>query len=394
MPKKFDVIIVGAGPAGAECARQLSKLGRKVLVIERSMEIGHPNFSSAGTPVETLANFDLPKDLVGGEWSEILIAVKDKIKTWDFGKPRGYVLDFSELKKFLIKEAAENGAEVLIGTAAKEPILKDDYVVGVKHSGIFGEGEAYGDIIVDASGPAGAIVSQIGLREKIPCPPSGSAEFLFINCPEELSKSLSFYFGSPYVDKGYGWIFPMGDGRVKAGVAVYVETPGLNITNVLIDFVGKLPQLEKATIVDLHGASVYITAGIKKHNANGFLVIGDAASQINPLAGEGIRHAMTSARIATEVIDQALEAGDFGEKKLSPFNKKWKDYVGQKWKHSLLVARKIYSGNEALLDTFMNLISDFSKEEIFDVAFNYDFKKILKIKGTLKWLESINMKSS
>ncbi len=50
--KDFDVIVIGAGPAGGSCARECAKRGLKVLLIERSQEIGEPNYSTAGTPKE------------------------------------------------------------------------------------------------------------------------------------------------------------------------------------------------------------------------------------------------------------------------------------------------------------------------------------------------------
>lgn len=79
--EEFDVIIAGAGPAGGQCARELSARGRKVLIIEKSPGIGRPDFSTAGTPRETFEDFNLPLDLGAGSWSKILIAANNDSKS-------------------------------------------------------------------------------------------------------------------------------------------------------------------------------------------------------------------------------------------------------------------------------------------------------------------------
>lgn len=390
--EKYDVIIVGAGPAGAQCARELSKKGKKVLLIEKSKEIGWPNFSSGGTPKELFKDFNLPMDLAAGEWSKILVAAKNLSKTWDYGKARGYVLDFAEFKRFLVRDAIKHGAEILIGTSVKSSIIKNGIVAGVAHGGIFGEGEVFADMVVDASGPAGVLACDLGLRKKSICSLSVGIEVIAENIPREMTKTLAFYFGREYVPYGYGWIFPMGESSAKVGVAVYnaAERGVSNMMEILKKFMLQFPQLRNAAAMDLHGASLYANGGLKRHFAPGFLFIGDAAAQINPLAGEGIRHVMHSARIASEIIAQAIDKKDFSEKILCQYDKKWKKYTGTKWKQSLLISKKIYgdiSGEE--MDKFIKLISKLSAEDVFEIGFNYDFKRILKKDIITGWLKGM-----
>ncbi len=389
--KKYDVIIVGAGPAGGQCARELSIAGKKVLLIEKSKEIGQPNFSSAGTSKELLDDFDLPLDFAPGKWSKILIATENVSKIWDYGETRGYVLDFAGLKKFLVKEAAKNGAKILIGTSVKKPILKDGVLIGVSYDGVFGKGEAFADVIVDASGPAGVLASELGMRKHLISPLSAGIELIAENVPEKLTEALAFYFGSTYVHYGYGWIFPMGKNSAKIGVAIYniSDHKEINIMEALKKFIAKFPGLENAAFVDLHGAPLCVNGGVDKHSADNFLFIGDAAAQINPLAGEGIRHAMHSARIAAKIILQALDKKDFSQKTLSQYDKEWKKYIGLRWKQSLLISKKIYSdisGKEA--DKFMKILAELSNKDIFALGFNYNFKKVFNKKTVIKWLKS------
>ncbi|OGY97426.1 MAG: hypothetical protein A2128_00120 [Candidatus Liptonbacteria bacterium GWC1_60_9] len=392
--EKFDVIVVGAGPAGGQCARELSKKGRKVLIIEKSSGIGRPDFSSGGTPRETFKDFDLPPELGRGSWSKILIAAYNDSKTWDYKETRGSVFDFNKLKKFLVGEAIKNGTDILVGTSAEAPIIEDDFIAGVRYKGAFGEGVARGKVVVDASGPTGVLASQIGLRKEVPCSASIGIELIVENTPEEFKDTLAFYFSDYYVPYGYGWIFPFGQNSLKVGVAVYkakergIDEAEYGITDmmkVLKKFIARFPQLKNVQPIDLHGGNIYINAGIKKHSKNGFLAIGDAAMQINPLAGEGIRPALHSGRMAARVIDKALSSSDFSESALKEYDKSWQKYIGPKWRRAFLISEKLYVNlAQNQWKDIMQILSDLSPGELFEVGFNFNFLKVLKFAKVLK----------
>src|SRR3989338_5449715 len=166
MDEVFDVIVVGAGPGGAQCARELSKKGWRVALIEKNKEIGEPNFSTAGTTDYLLKEFNLPQSVVGTSWDKVSIISSFNEYNWKFDKVRGYVLKFDELKKFLTKEALDNGCQVYSGSAVKGPLLENGKVVGVEFEDSAKDG-LRGKIIVDASGALAVIASKIGLRKQV-----------------------------------------------------------------------------------------------------------------------------------------------------------------------------------------------------------------------------------
>ncbi len=395
--EKFDVVIIGSGPAGGECARELAKRGRKVLLMEKSTGIGRPNFSSGGTPLEIFKEFDLPLELGRGSWSKILIAAHGGAKTWDYGKIRGYVFAFDELKQFLIGEAVKNGGKVMISTAAEEPVIEDSFVVGVKCKGALGEGVIRGKVIVDASGPIGILASKVGLRKAEPGAAAIGIELIVENVPEEFKNVLAFYFSDAYVPHGYGWIFPFGEKQLKVGVVVYkAKEHGIAEENygtadmmvLLKKFMKKFPPLDNVQPVDLHGGNIYVTGGIKEHSSNGFLAIGDAAMQISPLAGEGIRPALHSGRMAAEVIDRKLSENNVSQKALAEYDKRWATYIGKKWRLSHLIAEKLYGDlTESQWKYIMQVLFGLSADEVFELGFNYEFLKVLKFRNVLSALK-------
>ena len=109
---RFDVVIIGAGPAGGQCARQLSKAGVSTLLVERYKDFSVNSFSSAGTPNETLEKYNLPTAVVGSFWSQLKIITSNQSGVWTSETVQGSVLDFEKLRSFLATEAQDSGAQL------------------------------------------------------------------------------------------------------------------------------------------------------------------------------------------------------------------------------------------------------------------------------------------
>lgn len=222
----LDVIVIGAGPAGGSAARELAKRGRKVLLIERSQEIGEPNYSTAGTPKETTEEFGLPQEVLSATWDRILFATPRVEASWKYSETRGYVFDFAKLRKFLAEDAAYHGAEIMVGTNVTDLIEENNRIAGVHYHGTLGDGEARAKAIIDASGHnefANAKLKINPISEKF----LGNAmEYVMTKIPQELKTTLGFYIGSEYAYRGYSWIFPMNDNcDAKVGTGVLGPLP-------------------------------------------------------------------------------------------------------------------------------------------------------------------------
>ncbi len=380
MKQEYDVIVAGAGPAGAQCARELTRKGYSILLVEKSKEIGQPNFSSAGTPDYTIKEFGLPKSIIADYWDKFQVVSQNQEKTWDYGKPRGYVLKFNELKKFLVQDAIGHGASIMVGSAVTGPMIEKGHVVGVKYSGIR-QGEARAKIIVDATGPGSAIGTKVGIRPVVLSPLSVAVEYILTNVHFPKEHILGFYVGSHWVKDGYGWVFPFGKNTAKVGIGVY-ETSTYPSHDSLKDlthkFIDQIPWLASAQPIELHGSSLYINGGIDRHVKENVIVIGDAAAQINPLGAEGIRHALRSGRMAAHAIEKSLKSDDVS--KLAKYDEDWTNYIGDRWQNSQKLAQFVYHKlNDKLFDNMLKIAGNFTPQEIFDICFEYNFKKALRL---------------
>ncbi|MDJ0554551.1 MAG: FAD-dependent oxidoreductase [Microcoleaceae cyanobacterium MO_207.B10] len=111
----FNIVVIGAGPAGCQCAISLAKLGYKILLVEQHEIFQKNDFSSAATPLETLDKFDLPETVVGSYWQKISIVTTNVHQTWASPKILGAVLNFAKLRAFLAGEVETYGGRVWMG---------------------------------------------------------------------------------------------------------------------------------------------------------------------------------------------------------------------------------------------------------------------------------------
>src|SRR5512143_2145594 len=111
----FDVVIIGAGPAGGQCARTLAGASRKILLVEQHKDFYQNNYSSAGILLETLKRYDLPDTVVGSYWRKLALIATDIECSWQSSSPQGAVLDFAGLRTFLADATAANGGQVWMG---------------------------------------------------------------------------------------------------------------------------------------------------------------------------------------------------------------------------------------------------------------------------------------
>ena len=387
----YDVVVVGAGPAGLECARQIAKAGRSVLVVERFKDFLKDNFSSAGTTVETLAQFDLPKEIVGSSWNAVTCVSSHGSHTWHSEKELGYVLDFAELRSFLSGEVQKFGGTVLMGHLFSkiEQEASGENLVEIKNLASGETCHIWAKFVVDGTGLLRSVMRQVaklpddyeegvGLEYVIAVPESDYR-------PEE----LIFLVGFRWIPHGYSWVFPMGSNQLKVGSMYWMQKEKLPrplhqyVETVISDYL----EIKNPKILEKHGGRITYSVGQNDVYVHDSVVsVGDAISAINPLGGEGIRHGMQSGRFAAEAILKrtAEEVQDLG-----PYERAMKEYFGLKWKRSssaaLLCYRKL---KDPHFDYGVKIASVIPTQQMMDVLFYYNFGKGI-LSSILKRFKSI-----
>jgi len=367
MSTEYNVVIVGAGIPGLYLARELAKKNKKVMVIDKSKEVGGENYSTAGIPIETIKEFSLPPEGVASYINKYTIATSSVSASKSSSEYRAVVLDFKKMKILLAKEAQEFGAE----------IIWDTEFVRENNCLITSRGNFTADYYVDASGSDAVLFNELNVG-KNDYPLSEGLEYILeIESGDEnfskcYKKAISIIWDTKICPNGYAWVFYFGNNQYKVGVCEF--NCGNNSTKILEErlenFYTWLNIGHSSKIIEKHGSKKNIRTLPKQVFRNNILAIGDSICAINPLFGEGIRQGLYSAKFALESIMK---------NNLSQYQKNWINYNGFRRKTSELMARKIYSNqSQKFFTEFVKLADEhFTIDDIHNMAFYYKFEILL-----------------
>lgn len=385
METDYQVIIIGAGPAGVECARQLAQKKIKTLLIEKGRSFESNNFSSAGAPLEIMSDFNLPTSVIGSYWNQLLIASSQDRKIWRSTHPSGVILDFAKLRHFLAEEFCCFDGQLKLGCSYQNHLIKNGCChVTIRDLEKRQLSTVTCQLIIDATGTERAVINSDAIAEPAGVTATG-VEFL-VEAEEEdyqaYAQTLSLFIGAHWMPQGYSWVFPMQSPFLKIGVARYfvkeeVVPHHKSIQYYMDGMLNKALKHPIKRLVDRHGKTLHYTYRRRdQHYKEGVLAIGDAISTLNPMAGEGIRHAMHSARFAAEAAQSFLNGNHAA---FHFFERKMARYCGIRWRRSELHMRTLFrQPNDQRIESVLSAFKKLSMPEMLDFAFQYNWKSSFK----------------
>jgi geranylgeranyl reductase family protein len=330
------VLVVGGGPSGSSTAYWLASAGWDVLVVEKKHFPREKTCGDGLTPrsVRQLEDMGLGDELAGRHRYDGLRSVafgRQLELRWPdcpgYGK-YGYVITRHDLDALVAGRAEKAGAVLWQGAEAVEPLLTTGggpcggAVVVDKDRG--GERvEVQARCVVVADGANSRFGRALGTaRDKTY--PQGMALRGYYTSPRHddpwIESHLDVRDKRGQVVPGYGWIFPLGDGRVNVGVGLlstFDEWKKVNTTHLMEAFVGWAPESwglsEETQCSPWTGGRLPMGFAVGPRCGPDWLLAGDAAGSINPFNGEGIAYAYETGRLAAATVGQALLAGDLGE---------------------------------------------------------------------------------
>ncbi len=367
MVDRYDVVIAGAGPAGAQCARDLATRDYDVVVLETEPEAEFPrqsNKSTAGTFPSMMSSFGIPDDVVMSYTDDVVLeSPNNHYKSYQ----PGAVLEFADFKQFLVADGRDNGAEYRFDSRVSRPILDDDGVIeGVRYNG---DEEVYGEVVVDATGPAAPIASALDVvdleRENQAIGIEYEMEGVEMNHPEyaDLRRAMMLRLDHDIAPGGYSWIFATGEDTAKVGIC-YIQNDrhrefaqeGQTVDGYLDSWIDRDPRFADAEQIGetVHRGSAHIQMPDDMHTDR-FLAIGDTVPAIDPLWGEGIHKGMKSARAAAATIDRCLTDSKrrLDAESLAVYERLWHRDVAPRMKSRLMLTRLLYLAPNERYDQFM-----------------------------------------
>lgn len=365
MSDRFDVVIAGAGPAGAQCARDLAARDYEVLVLETEPESEFPrqsNKSTAGTFPSMMASFGVPDDVVMQFTDDVVLESPNRHYVQH--QP-GAVLEFAEFKQWLVADGREKGAEYRFDARVSAPITENGDVVGVRYAG---DEEVRAEIVVDATGPAAPLAKKLDVvdlkRENQAIGIEWEMEGVDVNHPDyaDLRDAMMLRLDHDIAPGGYSWIFHTGGDTAKVGLC-YIQNErhrefaeeGTTIDGYLEGWIDEDPRFRNAEKLEgkVHRGSAHIQLPTDL-STDSFMAVGDTVPSIDPLWGEGIHKGMQSGRAAAATADRCLTGEtDTSAAAMATYDDLWHSEVAPNARRRLLMTELLYLAPNERYDRLM-----------------------------------------
>jgi digeranylgeranylglycerophospholipid reductase len=295
----------------------------------------------------------------------------------------GYILDRKIFDKHLATLAAEEGADIMVGTLVDGLILENGKPKGVRARGASGRLEVRAEVIIAADGVGSRVARWAGLNTALKLDDiETGVQFQMVGVNFESPSMMEYYFGNKIAPGGYCWVFPKGEDMANVGLGVLGSRAERRPIEYLRDFVACMPGLSKGKIIEINAGGVPVSGPLKQTVKDNLLVVGDAARQVNALTGGGIDSAMRAGNIAGEVAAKAVAEGDTSEKRLSEYEKRWRELMGKRLERYLKAKNVLVSLTDDDLDRLAKALSEVKFDRI---SLTSMLKVLIKAHPKLFW---------
>lgn len=305
--KRWDAIVVGAGPAGSSFAAHAAAGGAKVLILEKAVSGRDKSCGDGLTPRAVMELNNLGVDLSHMHRVDGLRIVKgERTREVLWPKRAGFTGVGGTLRRNVLD------AEVLTVATSRGAVLRERIAVT---SVVTGETGACGVLLDDgstirapfvaiASGAGSALAASVGAgrsRDKLQGIAIRAYAISGLSADRYLEASIGIARRGAL--PGYGWVFPMGDGSVNIGYGTLTlgDLGKINLREELNNYHSAVRARWDLGEIEQDWAW-RLPMNVEKRHGRGWVALGDAAGLVNPCNGEGIDYALESGRIAGEEL--------------------------------------------------------------------------------------------
>ena len=341
-----DVLILGAGPGGAATALFLAKENIPCIVVDKAVFPRDKICGDAlsGKVVEILNRYDrsfvekLSLDpiqlncwgvtFVAPNLEELSIPFRNKPKKTDEKREiaPGFITKRYDFDHFMVKEVKKHdGVNLMEGVEIDQFVKTPE---GFTCSDKSGNYIIHAKLVIDGSGAHSQFAKKIGkleVEKEHHC--AGLRVYYKGVTGIKEGNYIELHFLKDFLP-GYFWIFPLADGQCNVGVGMrsdYVGKKRINLKTELNNIIQKYPQLSERfknaePVDDIRGYGLPLGSKKRAISGDNYMLIGDAASLIDPFTGEGIGNAILSGYTAAQQAKEAIESKNFSGTALKKYD--------------------------------------------------------------------------
>jgi len=384
--EKFDVIVVGAGPAGLAAAYLLAKAGLKVAVVERG------DFPGSKNVMGGVLYRQPTEEIFPGFWQEgplerVIVEQRAWVLTeqaaFKFGHTHrtfaeepynAFTVMRARFDKWAGQQARGAGALIIPETVVESVIWEGERVVGV-HTGR-PDGDLYGDVVIAADGVNSLLAQNAGLRQELDPDQVAIAVKEVIALPREAIEqrfnvtgeegvTIELYAEASWGMVGTGFIYTNKESLSVGCGALLSQLTQRGVTpNDLLEHMKAHPAV--ARLLEGGETREYLAhlipeGGLRampKLSTGGMLVVGDAAMMVNSMHREGSNLAMASGRLAAQAVLRAKEWNDYSAESLSYYDQLVRDSAIYKDLYKYRNMARFFEGHPEFFGLYPDLLNE------------------------------------
>ena len=374
-----DVIVVGGGPVGSYTALNLAKKGVMVTVFEEHPQIGVPSHCAGHISIrslKTMGLYPLPKGILENKFcaANFYSPYGNKFSL-HLSCPVTVALNRTRFDQYLAGQAEDAGATFALSSPVQSLTMADEYVKGInvfQNNGAIAQVNS--KIVVDAEGISSRLLRQTGLT---PLKPNGivyAVEAEMENVQNVDLDAVEVYFGKAYAPGFYGWLIPKPDGSAKVGLATNKGDPREYLKRLMTRHPIATKQLAKAKMTNVGYHAITLAGPIPQAYTNGFLAVGDCASQVKPTTGGGVIFGLTAAKEAAEVAGKAIAQDDVSSGVLQAYQKRCDSLLRFDFNVMLRLRRFLNSLSDEKLDEMLRVCGKLGVDKTLRDVDEIDFQ--------------------
>ncbi|MFH1942912.1 MAG: NAD(P)/FAD-dependent oxidoreductase [bacterium] len=376
MKEKYDIVVVGGGPAGSWTAKHAAEGGASVLLLEKDREIGMPVRCAEGVSEIALKSFVKVKD----RWIAQTIkgarlfapdgtAVEPNVGGY------GFILHRKLFDADLAAMAAESGAEIMTKAYVYGLMIERGTVAGVKVRHLAKDYEIRSAIVVGADGIESRVGRLAGIDTRTPPEDMDTCVQMTLTGIDIDPEYIEIHFGRQVAPGGFLWIFPKGPKAANVGLGISgAFSKNKKAIVFLQEFIRK--RFPTASVLTMVAGGVPTAPTLKTIVADGLMLVGDAAHQVNPLSGGGIGNALIAGRIAGKVAAEAVRTGDVSAERLSEYPRDWHKAEGKNNERAYRIKKVVTKLSDEDLNKIAEILVDIppAKRTLFRIMETALFK--------------------